>query len=107
MLSLYKKILLGVILCFCASFSYVFAQDGFQFKGKRQKELLPFKKARGLIVVTTYLNDKGPYNFILDTGVGLTIITDPKLKDSLALKYQRKIQVKGLGEGRDIDAYLT
>lgn len=107
MISFYKKIVLGVILCICALFTGVYAQDDFHFKSKKQKELLPFKKARGLIVVTTYLNNKGPYNFILDTGVGLTIITDPKLKDSLDLKYQRKIQVKGLGEGKDIDAYLT
>lgn len=91
----------------CASSSGVFAQDGFHFEGKRQRELLPFVKARGLIVIATTLNNKGPYNFILDTGVGLTIITDPKLKDSLNLRYQRKIQVKGLGEGKDIDAYLT
>lgn len=107
MIILFKKISLCLILCFCASFNNAFSQDGFQFKGKKQKELLKFTKARGLIVVSTYLNSKGPYNFILDTGVGLTIITDPKLKDSLNLKYQRKIQVKGLGEGKDIDAYLT
>lgn len=103
----YKKVIFSLILCSSISLMAAFGQDGFHFKGKRQKELLKFTKARGLIVVSTYLNNKGPYNFILDTGVGLTIITDPKLKDSLDLKYQRKIQVKGLGEGKDIDAYLT
>lgn len=103
----YKKVIFSLIVCASISLTAAFGQDGFHFKGKRQKELLKFTKARGLIVVSTYLNNKGPYNFILDTGVGLTIITDPKLKDSLNLKYQRKIQVKGLGEGKDIDAYLT
>ena len=107
MISISKKIWPSLILCFCISFNIAFAQDGFHFKGKRQKEILKFTKARGLIVVSTYLSNKGPFNFILDTGVGLTIITDPKLKDSLNLKYQRKIQIKGLGEGKDIDAYLT
>nr|WP_271543308.1 aspartyl protease family protein [Pelobium sp.] len=97
---------MSLILC-TALIAPIFAQNTFHFKGKKQKELIKFTKARGLIVVSTYINNKGPYNFILDSGVGLIVITDPSLKDSLHLKYLRKFEIKGLGEGRDIDAFLT
>jgi hypothetical protein len=54
-----------------------------------------------------YINHKGPFNFILDTGVGITIITDPLLKDSLNLKYLRKIELGGLGDKIELTAYTT
>lgn len=107
MLSTIKKISLCFMMCFYALIGPLFSQNTFTFKSKRQKEILDFTKARGLMVVTTYINGKGPFNFILDTGVGLMVITDPRLKDSLDLKYVRKIQIKGLGEGKDIDAFLS
>ena len=98
------------VLIFCCLFAIIRplqGQTNFAFKGKKQKDFISFTKARQLIVVTTFINDKGPFNFILDTGVGITIITDSTLKDSLNLPYIRKISIKGLGEGADIDAYLT
>jgi hypothetical protein len=102
-----KKILLLFLLCLFTIIKPAFSQKTFVFKGKKQKELLTFTKARGLMILSTYINNKGPFNFILDTGVGLTIITDPKLKDSLDLKNLRKIKVTGLGEGKDIDAFVS
>jgi hypothetical protein len=32
------------------------------------------------------LNGKGPFNFVLDTGVGVSTITDPSLKELLSLQ---------------------
>nr|WP_294897264.1 aspartyl protease family protein [uncultured Pedobacter sp.] len=85
----------------------VYAQGGFVFDGKRTQETLAFKKSRGLIILPIYINQKGPFNFILDTGVGPLIITDTILKDSLKLKYLRKIAIDGLGEKDKLIGYST
>ena len=85
----------------------VCAQVGFVFDGKRTQETLAFKKSRGLIVLPMYINGKGPFNFILDTGVGSLIITDASLKDSLNLSHLRKIEIEGLGGGDKHIAYST
>lgn len=87
--------------------NYLFAQTEFEFSGKRSRALIPFTKARGLVVLPVKINGKGPFNFILDSGVGNMVITNPKLKDSLNLQYLRKIKLAGLGEGSDIDAFSS
>ena len=107
MISLLKKTILFLIICVCTLIEPVFSQSTYQFKGNRKREQISFTKARGLIVMSTYINEKGPFNFILDSGVGIMIITDPKLKDSLNLKYFRRIEISGLGEGKQIDAFTT
>lgn len=83
-----------------------YAQN-FVFEGKRKKDALTFDQIKNLIVVPLYLNGKGPYNFILDTGVGSLIITDPVLLDTLQIKNPRTIKVYGFGQGEEIDAFLT
>lgn len=87
--------------------NYLFAQTEFEFSGNRSRALIPFTKARGLVVLPVKINGKGPFNFILDSGVGNMVITNPKLKDSLNLQYLRKIKLAGLGEGSDIDAFSS
>jgi hypothetical protein len=59
------------------------------------------------LIIKLKINDKGPFNFILDTGVGLMIITDPKLVDSLSIPNKRTLKIPGLGEGEDSEAYVT
>ena len=87
--------------------NYLFAQTEFEFSGNRSRALIPFTKARGLVVLPVKINGKGPFNFILDSGVGNMVITNPKLKDSLNLQYLRKIKLAGLGVGSDIDAFSS
>lgn len=62
---------------------------------------------RDLIIIQLKINDKGPFNFILDTGAGLMLITDPTLVDSVAAKSKRSMKIAGLGEGVDYEAYFT
>lgn len=107
MINHFWKIFFIWIICSCTLVGSVFSQNTYEFKGKRKRESITFTKARGLIVLSTYINDKGPYNFILDSGVGLMVITDPTLKDSLNLKYLRTFQITGLGEGNHIEAFTT
>lgn len=68
---------------------------------------IPFKLERNLVIIQLKINNKGPFNFILDTGVGLMIITDPKLVDSLSIPNKRTLKIPGLGEGDDSEAYVT
>ncbi|WP_316819531.1 aspartyl protease family protein [Pedobacter gandavensis] len=62
---------------------------------------------KNLIIIPVFINEKGPYNFILDTGVGPMIISDPSLTDSLKIKDLRTIKIAGLGKGNEIEAYVS
>ncbi|GAA3965286.1 aspartyl protease family protein [Hymenobacter antarcticus] len=52
---------------------------------------------RNLLVVKALVNGTGPYNFLLDSGVGVSIITAPALADSLGLKHGQQFRVVGAG----------
>lgn len=79
----------------------------FSFAGKRNKDAINFTVVRNLVIIPLYINGKGPFNFILDTGVGPMIITDTTLIKSLDLKNLRPIKINGLGKGLEIDAFLS
>ena len=68
---------------------------------------IPFRMVRNMIIIKLKINDQGPFNFILDTGVGLMIITEPNLVDSINLTSKRSIKIPGLGEGEDAEAYIS
>ncbi len=52
---------------------------------------------RNLLVIQVKLNGAGPFNFLLDTGVGTSIITAPALADSLNLHHGQQFRVVGAG----------
>ena len=85
----------------------LFAQNEFRFINGNYREKLTFKKVRGLLVISAFINHKGPFNLVLDTGVGLFLITDPSLRDSLNIENIKKIKISGLGALKDVDAYVT
>ncbi|MGI4872729.1 MAG: aspartyl protease family protein [Janthinobacterium lividum] len=64
--------------------------------GQRQVSF-PFAIQRNLIVVSARLNGHGPYNFLLDTGVSTSIITDPLVADSLHLVRGTEYRIGGVG----------
>ena len=59
---------------------------------------VPFSLQRNLIVVSLRLNGQGPFNFLLDSGVGTSIITDPALRSFLRLRTDQTYQLVGAGE---------
>lgn len=71
------------------------------------RDALTFKLIKNLIVVPVYLNGKGPYNFILDSGISSNVITDTALLDTLKPKALKKMQLLGYGDGALIDAQVT
>lgn len=81
--------------------------QSFTFKDGYKKETLDFDIIKNLMIVPLYINQKGPFNFILDTGVGTFIITDHALIDTLQLKNLTPTKVYGLGKGHEIEAYRT
>ncbi|TWR28701.1 hypothetical protein FPZ42_05720 [Mucilaginibacter achroorhodeus] len=62
---------------------------------------------RNAIIVKMRINNKGPFNFILDTGVGLMIITDHTLIDTLNIVPSRFIRLNGLGDADASEAIIT
>lgn len=60
-----------------------------------------------MLIIKVKINEQGPFNFILDTGVGLMLITDPKLVDSIQIKNTRTIKISGLGEAEAFEALVT
>ena len=79
----------------------------FQFEGKRKREVIPFKLVKNLMVIPLMINGNGPYNFVLDTGVGLFLITDPKLIDTIKISNLRSIRITGFGEGNELSAFVS
>ncbi len=99
------RTLLIITLFFCA-FQEVSGQH-FEFSDYRKRETITFKLVKNLMIVPLTINGNGPYNFVLDTGVGLLLITDPKLVDTLQIKNLRSIKILGFGEGNDLSAFVT
>ncbi len=108
--NLYRKHFFKTFLVFFTGFcllcSSVNAQF-FEFAGKRNRESIPFKLVKNLMIIPLKINGKGPYNFVLDTGVGLFLITDPALVDTINMLNLRSIKVTGFGEGSDLTAFVA
>ncbi|MGV8877954.1 MAG: aspartyl protease family protein [Sphingobacteriaceae bacterium] len=99
-----KLILMGCLL-FCVQNTW--AQVAFELQNNRKRQTVHFRLVRNLIVVKLYINNYGPYNFVMDTGVGVFLITDPNLSDSLDIKDKRIIKIAGLGAAEPIEAAIT
>jgi len=101
--------LLRIICLFCllnCTFLTVHAQY-FDLVNHRKHVTVPFRIIRNMIVIKLKINDRGPFNFILDTGAGMMIITEPSLVDSINIASKHTITIPGLGEGIDAEAYIT
>jgi hypothetical protein len=64
---------------------------------RRHRARVKVQLQRNLLVVSCELNGCGPFNFLLDTGVATTIITQPALADSLHLRHGERFRVVGAG----------
>ncbi|MFC5271857.1 aspartyl protease family protein [Adhaeribacter terreus] len=81
--------------------------QAFKFTSGRKKQTLRFQLHRNLMIVEAKLNGKGPYNFLLDTGVNTSIITDAGLQDSVRFSRGPALRIAGVGEGSDLHAFYT
>ncbi|WP_086594002.1 aspartyl protease family protein [Hymenobacter crusticola] len=74
-------------------------------KAKTRHSTVPFELQRNLIIVQVMLNGRGPYNFLLDTGVNISLITEPRLRDELGLRRKERFRVMGAGNEGGLEAY--
>jgi hypothetical protein len=108
LIQLHKKYRWSAGLCFILCCSLITANaQYFSISDSSKRIIFPFKVIRNLVVVKLTINNAGPYNFVLDTGVGLMVITDPSLVDSIHISSKRTIKVAGLGDGEDYEAFIT
>jgi hypothetical protein len=70
---------------------FAFARPG------QHEARVSFSSPRNLLIIEARLNGRGPYNFLLDTGVNTSLLTDPGLADSLQLAHGQTYHVAGLG----------
>src|SRR5688572_17057867 len=84
-----------------------FGQGLFKFTEGQHKQVIRFQLHRNLIIIAAKLNGKGPYNFLLDTGVNTSLILDAGLQDSLKFSRGPAVEIAGAGPGSDLHAYFT
>lgn len=68
---------------------------------------LPLRVRRNLLLVPVMINGKGPYQFVLDTGVDIAILTDSAVRHELALPPGRPLLIEGAGEEAPLRASLV
>lgn len=83
-----------------------FAQSEFKFKKGFKKQTISFKLLSNLIVFPMKVNGK-ELNFILDSGVGRTILFNLNARDSVQLNNTKTIKLQGLGSEAPIDAIIS
>jgi hypothetical protein len=66
-----------------------------------------FRLVRDMVVIPLFINQKGPFNFVLDTGVGSMMITDPTLVDSININTRHTLKMYGVGNDVVYEAYAT
>ena len=59
------------------------------------------------IIIPVVINNSSPLNFIFDTGIRHTIITELYEEDSLNLNYAREVVLYGLGQGEPLTTFLS
>lgn len=91
------------ILCLSVAVS---AQQ-FSINENQKQVKIHFRLVRDMVVIPLFINQRGPFNFVLDTGVGLMVITDPTLVDSININNRRTLRMYGMGNDVVFEAYAT
>lgn len=79
-------------------------RTGFYFESWRRSDRIEGKVTHNLVIVPMRINDSPPLNFILDTGVNTTILTEPLMAYSLGLEVDELVYVLGIGNQGIIEA---
>jgi hypothetical protein len=79
---------------------------GFSVPGTKKVQI-HFRLVNNLIIIPLIINGSDTLQFILDTGIENTIISEMSLGDTLALKYTRVTPITGLGIGKPLDGVVS
>ncbi|MBP6410927.1 MAG: aspartyl protease family protein [Pseudarcicella sp.] len=99
-----------IFILFFVSIVNTYSQNdliGFQFAKNRRTVHIPFQFHANLIIVPLKINDSDTLHFILDTGLGVTLLTDPSVVRFLKPTINRQVTVKGIGSGENLAAGLS
>ena len=99
-----KHILLAVIGVFVYCLST--AQGNFDFTNNLNKQSISFKLLNNLIVFPIEVNGE-KLNFILDSGVGGTVLFNLNARDSIKLNNVKRVKLQGLGGEEPINAAVS
>ncbi|MDX1627975.1 MAG: aspartyl protease family protein [Fulvivirga sp.] len=102
-----RKSFFTFFILFLLCFQVIGQNLGFQIVGKARKVVIPFELHNNLIVVPVVLNNQIPLKFVVDTGVRTAILTEKAFSDILGLEYSRRFLISGIGEKKQIEAYIT
>ena len=100
----YRFIKFLILALFCVLNSY--SQGNFRLINNVKKQSVPFKLLNNLIIFQMEVNGR-ELNFILDSGVGSTILFNLDKEHSSILNNVKKIKLKGLGSEDPIDGFLS
>lgn len=90
----------------CLTLSFSHAQSEFSFLNGVKKYTTSFKLINNLIVFPIEVNGK-ELNFILDSGVGATLLFNIKESDSVKLRNLERKNIRGLGGMEEIEAIIS
>lgn len=80
---------------------------GLHLANGRQSTRIRFELHSNLIIVPVKINKSDTLRFVLDTGVGSTILTDASVAHKLGMKSVRKMKIQGMGNGEAMAADVT
>ncbi|WP_242206297.1 retropepsin-like aspartic protease [Aestuariivivens insulae] len=92
-----------ILIIFCIT-QTAFSQSRFTVQNKGKSDKVKFKFINNLIVIPVEVNGV-ELSFLLDTGVSKPIIFNIlNITDSLKIKNTQRINLRGLGEGEEVEA---
>lgn len=100
----------NLTICLCIAFwvgNMANLHAGFSFINNVDYVKIPIEIQHNIILIPVRINESFEMNFILDTGVRTTILTEPMVAGFLSLDTLEAISVRGLGSGSIIQASLA
>jgi hypothetical protein len=95
-------------ICLNPLFNIAYSNEGrFSFDKQRRSVTIPVHISQNLIIVPVSINNSPPLNFILDSGVNTTILTEPLLAQLLDIESERPAFIMGLGGTGVIEAGMA
>lgn len=100
----FRTVVFSIVLLF--NETVAISQSIFKLENGADRQSISFKLSNNLIVFPIEVNGR-PLNFILDSGVGATLLFNLNPKDSVMLHNMEKVRLQGLGSEESVEAALS
>lgn len=80
---------------------------GFHWNSGRKSVEIPFELHANLVVIPLKINDSDTLRFLVDSGLGATLLTDTSIVSKLGLKSIRTVELNGLGMHKSLQAHVV